>query len=67
MVEIALHALIGSGRYFPEDVQGVMKIIEGRRWDIESIIIYEFPCELLSEIIEKAFEVEEALNVVSRY
>lgn len=63
----AQHALIGSGGYFPEDVQDVMKIMESGRWDIESIITHEYPWEKLPEAIEKASEVEEALNVVIRY
>lgn len=39
----AQHALIGSGGYFPEDVQDVMNIMESGKWDIESIITHEFP------------------------
>ena len=36
----AQHALIGSGGYFLEDVQDVMRIMESGRWNIESIITH---------------------------
>lgn len=61
------HALIGSGDYFPEDVQDVMKIMESKKWDIESIITHEYPWEQLSQAIEMTSRVDEALNVVIRY
>ena len=61
------HALIGSGGYFPEDVQDVMKIMESKKWDIESIITHEYPWEQLPQAIEMASRVGEALNVVIRY
>ena len=63
----AQQALIGSGGYFPEDVRDVLKIMESERWNIESIITHEFPWEQLPEAIEKAGNVNEALNVVIRY
>lgn len=63
----AQHALIGSGGYFPEDVRDVMKIMESGKWDIESIITHEYPWEELPQAIEKAAQVNEALNVVIRY
>ena len=63
----AQHMLIGSGGYFPEDVRDVMKIMESGQWDIESIITHEYPWEKLPEAIEKASQVEEALNVVVFY
>ena len=63
----AQHALIGSGGYFPEDVRDVMKIMESGTWDIESIITHEYPWEELPQAIEKAAQVNEALNVVIRY
>lgn len=61
------HALIGSGGYFPEDVQDVMTIMASGKWDIESIITHEYPWEQLPQAIEKASQVDEALNVVIRY
>ncbi|MCI7812768.1 MAG: zinc-binding dehydrogenase [Lachnospiraceae bacterium] len=63
----AQHALIGSGGYFPEDVEDVMKIMESGRWKIASIITHEYPWEKLPEAIEKAANVEETLNVVIHY
>lgn len=63
----AQHALIGSGGYFPEDVRDVMKIMESGKWDIESIITHEYPWEELPQAIEKAAQVNEALNIVIRY
>ena len=63
----AQHALIGSGGYLPEDVRDVMKIMESGTWDIESIITHEYPWEELPQAIEKAAQVNEALNVVIRY
>lgn len=63
----AQQALIGSGGYMPEDVRTVMEIMAGGRWDIESLITHEYPWERLPEAIEKAGQVDEALNVVIRY
>lgn len=63
----AQYALIGSGGYFPEDVRDVMTIMESGRWKIESIITHEYPWEELPQAIEKASQVNEALNVVIRY
>lgn len=60
-------ALIGSGGYNPEDVRDVLAIMESGRWDIESIITQEYPWEQLPQAIEKASEVEQALNVVIKY
>lgn len=61
------HAIIGSGGYFPEDVSDVMTIMQSRKWDIESIITDVYPWEQLSQAIEKASMVDEALNVVIQY
>lgn len=61
------HALIGSGGYFPEDVEDVMTAMASHKWDIESIITHEYPWEELPQAIEKASRVDEALNVVIRY
>lgn len=63
----AQHALIGSGGYKPEDVNDVMAIMEGGKWDIKSIITHEFPWEQLTHAIETAGDVEHALNVVIKY
>lgn len=61
------HALIGSGGYFPQDVNDVITVMVSKRWDIESIITDEYPLEQLPKAIERASQVEEALNVVIRY
>ncbi len=61
------HAIIGSGGYNPEDVRDVLAIMESGKWDIESIITHEYPWEELPQAIEKAAQVDEALNVVIHY
>lgn len=61
------YALIGSGGYTPQDVIDVMRIMESGRWDIGSIITDELPWERLIEALERASDVENALNVVIRY
>lgn len=63
----AQQALIGSGGYMPEDVRDVMAIMESGKWDISSIITDEFPWEKLPEAIERASDVNHALNVVIKY
>lgn len=61
------HALIGSGGYNPEDVKDVITVMQQKKWDIESIITDEFPQEQISRAIERAADVNHALNVVIRY
>ena len=61
------HAIIGSGGYNPEDVKDVLSIMESGKWDIESIITDELPWEQLPQAIERAADVENALNVVIHY
>lgn len=61
------HALIGSGGYFPEDVEDVIAAMASRKWDIGSIITHEFPLKQLPQAIERAAQVDEALNVVINY
>lgn len=61
------HALIGSGGYFPADVEDVITVMSGKKWDIESIITHEYAWEELPKAIEKASQVNEALNVVIKY
>lgn len=61
------HVLIGSGGYFPIDVDDVITVMVSKKWDIESIITHEYPWEELVQAIEKASQVDEALNVVIRY
>lgn len=61
------HAIIGSGGYFPIDVQDVMTVMASNQWPIESIITHEYPWEQLPQAIEKASQVNEALNVIIHY
>ena len=61
------HALIGSGGYNPEDVEDVVAVMVQRKWDIETIITDEFPQEQIAQAIERAADVDHALNVVIRY
>lgn len=61
------HALIGSGGYYPEDVEDVLAAMASGTWNIESIITHEYPWEKLPQAIEKAAQVEEALNVMIHY
>ena len=63
----AQHALIGSGGYFPVDVDDVITMMVSGKWDIESIITHEYSWEELPQAIEKAACVDEALNVVIHY
>lgn len=61
------HALIGSGGYMPEDVRDVMSMMRSGRWDIGSIITDEFSLDQLPGAIERAADVDHALNVVIKY
>lgn len=61
------HALIGSGGYFPEDVKDVIAVMASGKWDIGSIITDEYPLWQLPQAIERAAQVDEALNVVINY
>ena len=61
------HAIIGSGGYNPEDVEDVVAVMVQKKWDIESIITDEFPQEQIAQAIERAADVDHALNVVIRY
>lgn len=61
------HALIGSGGYTPEDVKAVISVMVQKKWDIESIITDEFSLDQLPQAIERAADVDHALNVVIKY
>lgn len=63
----AQKSIIGSGGYFPEDVQDVMKIMESRRWDLEKIITHEFPLAEINKAIQTASDPENALNAVINF
>jgi threonine dehydrogenase-like Zn-dependent dehydrogenase len=60
-------SITGSGGYAPEDVMDVMKIMTSNRWDIEKLITHEYPLEQLGKAIEKAADVDNALNVVIKF
>lgn len=61
------HAIIGSGGYFPIDVEDVMNIMESHKWNIESIITNEFSQEEITKAIEMAGDSQNALNVIIKY
>lgn len=57
-------SITGSGGYSPEDVIDVMQIMKSKKWDIESMITHEYRLKELSQAIEKAADVDHALNVM---
>ena len=61
------HALIGSGGYMPEDVWAVLEVMASHRWAIETMITDEFTLDQLPQAIERAADVDQALNVVIKY
>ena len=61
------HALIGSGGYMPEDVEDVISVMVQKKWDIGSIITDEFSIDQLPQAIERATDVDHALNVMIKY
>lgn len=61
------HALIGSGGYMPEDVADVMTVMAQKSSAIATIITDTFPLDELSAAIERASDVDHALNVVIRH
>lgn len=63
----AQKSIIGSGGYFPEDVQDVMAIMAGGKWDLESIITQEFPLGGIAEAIQTAVDPDKAFNVTIRF
>lgn len=63
----AQQALIGSGGYFPEDVEDVMKIMESHNWDIESIITHEFSLNELEKALQTAGDAHSSLNVIIKF
>ena len=60
-------SIIGSGGYSHEDVMDVMKIMKSKKWDIEKLITHEYHLEELSKAIEKAADVDNALNVIIKF
>ena len=47
-----------------QDVKDVMEIMKSGKWDIEKLITDEYKLDDLSRAIERASDVEHALNVV---
>lgn len=60
----AQQSIIGSGGYMPEDVRDVQEIMASGKWDLEHIIIHEFPLTELERAIRTASDVDHAGNVV---
>lgn len=60
-------SITGSGGYSHEDVMDVMKIMKSKKWDIEKLITHEYHLEELSKAIEKAADVDNALNVIIKF
>lgn len=57
-------SITGSGGYTQQDVKDVMEIMKSGKWDIEKLITDEYKLDDLSRAIERASDVEHALNVV---
>ncbi len=60
-------SITGSGGYAPQDVADVLEIMKSGKWDIEKIITHEFKLDNLSEAIEQATDVDNALNVIIKF
>lgn len=60
-------SITGSGGYSPEDVADVLEIMKSGKWDIHKMITHEYSLENLSEAIERAADVGNALNVIIRF
>lgn len=60
-------SITGSGGYSPQDVTDVLEIMKSDKWDIEKLITHEFKLDNLSEAIEQATDVDNALNVIIRF
>ena len=60
-------SITGSGGYSPEDVADVLEIMKSGKWDIDKMITDEYSLENLSEAIERAADVDNALNVIIRF
>lgn len=59
----ASKSILGSGGYFPEDVNDVLKIMGSGKYDIESIVTHEYKWEELIQAIETASDPSQSLNV----
>jgi threonine dehydrogenase-like Zn-dependent dehydrogenase len=45
----------------------VMEMMASKRWDIDKLITHEYPLEQLGNAIEKAADVDNALNVIIKF
>ncbi len=60
-------SIIGSGGYFPEDVEDVMNIMKSGKWDLEKIITHEFALEEINQAVQTAGDANHAFNVVIKF
>lgn len=60
-------SITGSGGYTPQDVEDVLNIMKSGKWDIGKMITHEFAIDDLSKAIEKASDVDNALNIVVNF
>lgn len=60
-------SIIGSGGYMQEDVFDVINIMESKKWDIGSLITDEYVLSDISKAIEKAADINKALNVIIKH
>ena len=50
-----------------EDVVDVMDIMKSKKWNIESIITYEFSLDNIKKAIQTASDSQKSLNVVIKF
>lgn len=60
-------SITGSGGYTPQDVIDVMEIMTSKKWEVERLVTHEYPLEDLCHAIEKASDVDDALNVIIKF
>lgn len=63
----AQKSIIGSGGYFPEDVDDVTEIMRSGRWNLERIITHEFSIDDIDKAIQTAADSNHAFNVIIRF
>lgn len=60
-------SITGSGGYTPQDVKDVLEIMKSGKWDIKRMITDEYNLDDLAGAIERASDVDSALNVVIKF
>lgn len=60
-------SIIGSGGYTPQDVKDVLEIMKSGKWDIEKMVTDEYRLNDIASAIERASDVNHALNVVIKF